>query len=283
MIVWRPFCLHQTMAFSLIHQVGRHFHHLDRWSPSKMIANHGSKRRDRREPAVLHQYASILCHRLLWPEVSAKPSVVQIRWFRRMQYWIEILQCFERLIESTLSATKKTSKVIKLSPPPRRQKNHQMHENCVVCWVLVKLWKHFYVQSNKKTNSNHLIVIPLLRAPNTAVERGWWFICTSDLNLHEVSFVEIALRTSCCSSIHILPRIFTSQNIIRLLSLNFSMRSVRSLKSVKIWTAWAAKSHSIHIFFQKQQVSAHGTEMHFSLQSPFHEIEKEKPQISTVP
>lgn len=111
--------------------------------------------------------------------------------------------------------------------------------------------------------SSNLIVIPLLRASNTTVESSWRFICTSNLNLHKVSFVEIALRTSGRSSIDVLPGIFTSQNIVRLLSLNFSVRSICRLQGVKIWATGAAKSHSIHIFFKKQQVAAHRTEMHF--------------------
>lgn len=154
-----------------------------------------------------------------------------------------------------------------------------------LCW-----WIKFSKQSLCTINftmplySNHLIVIPLFRASNATVESSWRFICASNLNLHEVSFVEIALRTSGRSSIHVLPGIFTSQNIVRLLSLNFSVRSICGLQGVKIWATGAAKSHSIHIFFKKQQVTTHWTEMHFLrwLHSPLkRKIETTK--ISTVP
>jgi len=107
-----------------------------------------------------------------------------------------------------------------------------------------------------------LLIIPLFATIATPIKRCGRFICTSDLNLHKERSVVWALRTTSLCSVHVIPCISTTKNIINLFLLGFHWGCVNAVYVVKVRACGTAKSHSSSTILQQKQISTHRTEVH---------------------
>ena len=107
-----------------------------------------------------------------------------------------------------------------------------------------------------------LLVIPLLSAIASPVERVGRLMCASHLNLHEKGSIVRTLRSTSLCSVHIIPCISTAENIIHLFLLGFHRGCVNTVNVMQVRACGATKSHSSGTILQQKQISTDWTKVH---------------------
>jgi len=113
-----------------------------------------------------------------------------------------------------------------------------------------------------RTKICRLFVIPLFTAVATPIKCRRRLVSTSDLYLHEEGSVVRALRATGFRSIHIVPCIRSTKDIVNLFLLCLHGGGVNPVHIVEVRASRAAKSHSSSTIFQQQQISTNRTKVH---------------------
>lgn len=127
------------------------------------------------------------------------------------------------------------------------------------------LHKYKPISSATYTRYNYnasLFVVPLFTTIATPVKCGGRFICTSNLNLHKESSIVWTLRAASFCSVHVIPCIGSTKNIVYLLLLCLDRGCVDPVHIVKVGACGAAKSHPASTILQQKQVPTDRTKVH---------------------